>query len=156
MAYKTHGFSDTNQMDFFLNGGVVGGVDVLKILRKGAAAGGLRLFGLDGLTIILTGGTATFSDANDEGLTLVAIKAVIDAVTGNVVAEWRNGKLLLSDPGGVTTVDKDGTANSVFGFSKDSDSVGTPVNPPDGAAPRIITIEAGPHADAFYVTVEEA
>lgn len=155
MTYKTQGFSDTNQMDFFLNGGVAGGVDVRKALGKIGKDLGMGLFGLNGLTLIINGSTVTFVDAADKGLSLETIRALIAAGVAGTTVTWADGKLQVAHATSVT-VNKDGTANKVFGFSKAVDSLAVPINPPDGAPPRITTIGAGPHADAFYVTVEEA
>ncbi len=146
MPFRTLNFSDPEAMDLTLNGGVMGGVSVASVSGK--------VMGLHGLTLIVRTTTVTFSDATGAGLTLAQIKTAVQAVAG-VTASWSSGRLMLKHVSGVT-VDKDGTANSIFGFDGASgvDTVGVVYAPPSGAAPRVLFIGRTPAGDGYFVTAE--
>jgi hypothetical protein len=149
MSYKTYNFTNATAMDLFLNGGVSGGRKVVSANDKG------RILGLHNKTLIINGSTCTFSDAAGTGLTLAQIKTAIQAAAAGVTAAFIDGSLTLEAATAIT-VAKTGTANSVFGFSSNEDTVGTVFNPYDGVAPRVLFIGASPTQDSYAVTTELA
>jgi hypothetical protein len=150
MPFRTENFSNTAAMDFFLNGGLLGGTD----LRKSLVTKG-RLQGLDGKTLVINGETVTFADPTRAGLTLGEVKTAIEAGTTGVEVVWTDGRLGLANATSVT-VGSTGTANSIFGFSSTVDSVNQPYNLPGGAAPAIVAISGSPTGDSISVVLDVA
>lgn len=151
MAIKVFEFGAAKEMEFFLQGGITGG----KIIVTGAG----RLYGLHGLTLIFTApaGTVTFSDAGS-GLTYQDIALQIRTELTSLLAFYRNGQLHLVEAAPTTGVklSKDGTANTVFGFSNGKAHEGIAFNPPDGGAPRFLETRSKAPSDGYYATVELA
>ena len=148
MAFRTENFSNTASMDYFLNGGVIGGTDVRKsLVTKG------KLQGLDGLTLDINAEPVVFSDPTRVGLTLEEVKGAIEDVTTGVTVSWVDGRLGLCHATSVT-VASTGTANRLFGFSKAVPSVNQPYNAPGGAAPAIVAISGSPTGDSINVVLE--
>ena len=145
MSYKTLNFSTTALMDMTLNGLVIGG--------KAPAPSGGKVLGLNGLTLIIGIETTTFSDVTEGGLTLPQIKTAIESATTGITVSWESGRLVLSHATAIS-VKKTGTANSFFGFPTNVDVDAAPINPPDGGAPRIISIGSSPRMDSYFVVVE--
>jgi hypothetical protein len=135
------------QLEHILNGGVTGGA-------KLPLSGG-KVLGLHGLTLILGGGTTTFSDATGAGLSLKEVKTAIEAGAAGTKVLISDGTLSLvkSTPTTPITVVKTGTANSIFGFSSSADTVGT-VYATNTTPPRLIAVTHGPRADSYFATVE--
>jgi hypothetical protein len=117
------------------------------------------VLGLHNLTLIINTTTVTFSDAGGQGIKLYdgptgdSIKKEIEDTVAGVTASFRDGRLALEHASGVT-VDKDGTANAIFGFGKSADNVGTVYNFPSGAAPRVVSIGSSPRMDNYFAHVE--
>lgn len=110
-----------------LNGGVQGNKNLAGLV-----------YGLHGLTLITTtpNFTVTFSDASNAGLTIQQICTAINAVTtpkiafplfSNTSDPTRQSFLTLIDGSGGIVVSKDGTANTILGFSTSAATTGTPV-----------------------------
>jgi hypothetical protein len=145
--YRTENFSNTADMDFFLNGGVKGGKRVVSGADKG------RIHGLHDLTLIVNAETTTFSDASGVGLTPAQVKAAIEAATTSLTVVWRDGCLAFLHASSVT-VGSAGTANRIFGFSSSEDSVNQPFGTPGSSAPAIVTISGSPTGDSIQVLLE--
>jgi hypothetical protein len=149
MSQKFIEVGSLQTLELILAGGVLGGKNL------SPAAG--KVLGLHGLTLIIGIQTVTFSDADGSGYPLVgttkSIKKEIEDATTGVTATFSEGRLVLSKAGGVT-VDKDGTANAAFGFSKAVDLVGTVYDVPGGTAPRVIAVSAGARMDSYFAHVE--
>lgn len=150
MALKIFEFDTAKEMEFFFQGGVRGGRQVTN--QSG------RVFGLHGKTLILTSpaATVTFSDATGAGLSFDAIADQIRTAAPTVSTFWRDGTmhLQLTTPTAAVTVDKDGTANAVFGFSSAKDHAGLYVNGPAGVVPHIVETGTKPRFDGYYAVVE--
>lgn len=147
MAFKVHTFATPNEVEFFLNGGVVGGKSVVGI--------GGKVLGLHGTTLVFNSpaGTVTFSDATGAGLTYQQVKAAIEAVHATVTVSFDHGRIRLVDSGGAVSLDKTGTANTIFGFSTGSDTVGVAYAAPGGAAPALVTVDADTVNNTWTVLV---
>lgn len=144
MPLKVMNFSKPYEMELALTGGVQGGRSVVSIERK--------IQGLHGLTLLVNAATVTFSDPTGTGLTLAQVKQAIDTAA-SVTSTYVDGKLTLRRTGAVTVL-KTGTANPIFGFSTDADTVGVVYAPPTGSAPRLLFITPSPSSDSLVVTVE--
>lgn len=142
-------FGSIEEMELFLRGGISGGKQI-------ASSSGVVL-GLHGKTLIFAApvGTVTFSDPSGDGLTLSEIAQQIAAVV-TVASQFRGGSLSLVQPTPTTGVSlsKSGTANKFFGFSGATDSVGTVVNGPSGAVPRLLQTLPKAQNDGFYAVLE--
>lgn len=150
MANKFIAASTLRELEFILNGGVIGG-------KQLASPEGV-VHGLNGLTLIINTTTVTFTDTTGAGYKLNdAVKSIKqeieDAVAGVTVEFLEGGRLGLKHATGVT-LDKDGTANALFGFGKTTDIVGTVYAPPDGTAPRVLGTGASPRGDNYYAHCE--
>lgn len=147
MALKIVEFNSSVKLELFLNGAVIGGTQLVN--SDG------RVYGLNGLTLIIGTETVTFTDAAGEGYKLIdsvkSIKKEIEDATTGVTAGFIDGQLLLQKTGGLT-VKKDGTANAVFGFSKLSDVVGVAYAGPGGSAPKCHSI--GADLDSYTALLE--
>jgi len=142
--------SNLGELATQLNGGVVGGKSITRSQGK--------LQGLHGLTLIINTSTVSFSDANGAGIPLLgtgSIKALIEAAVAGVQVAYSDEKLVLTHASGVT-VDKDGTANTLFGFDDSADTVGVLYAALDGAVPRVLNVSAGARMDSFFAYVEVA
>lgn len=150
MALKIYEFDTVKDMEFFLRGGVTGGRQVVNQFG--------RVHGLDGLTLIFVSpsGTVTFSDPTGAGLTFAEIADQITTAIGTLSVNWLDGSLhlVLTSPSAAVTVDKDGTANTVFGFSKKKDHAGQVFNGPAGAVPRLVETNNKSRLDGYYAIVE--
>lgn len=151
MAHKFLAAATLQELEFILNGGVMGGNNL------NSPEG--YVLGLDTKTLIIGVTTVTFSDPTGVGIKLYdstggdsIVKEIEDTVAG-VSASFRSGRLALEHASGVT-VDKDGTANAIFGFSKGSDTVGVVYNFPGGAAPRVVSIGSSPRMDNYFAHLE--
>lgn len=129
-----------------LNGGVLSG--------RAIVDGTGKVQGLHGLTLIINTATVTFSDPTGAGLTYAAVKAAIEAVATGVTVTFSAGRMVLAHASGVT-VDKDGTANAIFGFNNSVDTVGTVYAFPAGSAPRVVSVGCGTREDSYFAWVEE-
>lgn len=150
MSLKVYEFDTTKEMEFFLQGGVRGGKVVVN--QWG------RLYGLHGKTLIFTtpAATITFSDPTGAGLTYEAISDQIRATATTLFVFWRDKimHIQMATPTAAVVVDKDGTANSTFGFSGAKDHAGQYFTGPSGSVPRLIETGVKPRRDGFYVIVE--
>lgn len=150
MALKIYEFDTVRDMEFFLRGGVSGGRQVVN--QQG------RIHGLDGKTLVFNNpsGTVTFADTTGAGLTFAEVATQITAVVSTVVINWRDGALhlVLSTAATAVSIDKDGTANKVFGFSSDADHVGQVFGGPTGNTPRLVETNNKSRLDGYYAVVE--
>jgi hypothetical protein len=144
MAQRFIEASTLQSLEFILNGGVVGGVNVVNISG--------RMMDLHGKTLIVNSVTVTFSDPTGQGLTYQQVKLAIEAVVAGTTVSFVDGRLAIRHATGVT-VGGLGTANAVFGFPK-VDTVGVVYAPPDGTAPRVLSIGAGAKGDSYYAHLE--
>lgn len=147
---KIYEFDVLKDMEVFLQGGITGGRRVVD--------GSGRIQGLHGLTLIFLAPacTVTFSDPTGEGLKLSDIQDQISAVSAVIQASWRDQFLTLMRTPATANVslDKDGTANAVFGFSSNKDTTGTYFNGPTGSAPKFLETNNKTRLDGYYVVVE--
>jgi hypothetical protein len=122
MAYTLKQFDTAQEMVDYLNNVVQG---------KSVSS---KIYGLHGLTLIVTpvgdARTVTFADADNEGLSLGEIIAQMEDVNADMVgvAAFRSYRATIPSAYRLTftqagdVVDKDGTANSIFGFDTTGDS----------------------------------
>ena len=129
-----------------INGGVLSG--------RAVVDGTGKMMGLHGLTLIINTSTVTFSDPTGVGLTYAQVKAAIEAAAAGVTVTFSAGRLAFAHASGVT-VDKDGTANAIFGFNNSVDTVGKVYAFPAGAAPRVVSVGCGTREDSYFAWVEE-
>lgn len=148
MAHSFIEASSLQTLKMLLNGGVQGGAQL-------SSSDG-KVDGLHNLTLIINTTTVTFSDANGAGLPLVgtgSIKGVIELAVAGVTVTYDAGRLVLHHATGVT-VDKTGTANSRFGFTKVANTVGIVYGMPGDAAPSVVSIGGGVRMDSYFAHVE--
>lgn len=143
METRTLHFSSSVLMDFTLNGGVIGGANVL--------AGGGRVHGAHGSNLIINEEEVVFSDANGTGLTPLQVRDQIQAATSATVC-WIEGRLGIAHADGVT-ISEAGTANALLGFSSVKPTVGTAYSGPGGTAPTVLSIGGSPDGAGFSVVV---
>lgn len=117
MAYTLKQFDTASEMVDYLN-------DVVQGKSVGA-----KVYGLHGLTLLVTPGgtqrTVTFADPNGDGLTPPEIIAQMEAVNADMVgiAVFRNYRPTVPQTYRLTfhsagdVIDKDGTANALFGLN---------------------------------------
>jgi hypothetical protein len=150
VSLHTYEFDNLKDMEFFLQGGVSGGKEV--VTQNG------RIYGLNGSTLIFTlpAGTVQFSDVLEQGLTFQQISQQIAAVLPALATFWRDKyiHILQKALGGGISLSKSGTANPFFGFSSATDAIGTLFNGPSGATPRYIDSSGKARLEGYYVVVE--
>jgi hypothetical protein len=126
MAYVAKTFDNFEELVDYLN----------DIARGKLLPASSRVYGLDGLTLIINDGvadrTVTFADADGTGLLPKEILAQIAAAHANLGSPnvgFRNyghaapPRVALAVLTSGYTVDKDGTANTILGFSTTADKV---------------------------------
>lgn len=138
----------------FLNGGLIGGVNLLQV-------GGARY--LHGLTLIFdspSAMTVTFAASPASAQVALTVPEILEQIatqTLNAVgAKLRDGQLELLEatPTAGVTITAAGTANAKLGFSTEQDTVGTVYNPPDGVPPRVLGVNPSTTADHVLVFIE--
>lgn len=144
MAQQFIEASTLQGLELIINGGVLGGTKLVGVSGK--------VQSLHGLTLIVNTVTVTFSDPTGVGLTYQQIKTAIEAVVTGAAVRFIDGQLAIEHATGVT-VGAAGTANSIFGFPA-ANVVGTVYAPPDGSAPRVLSVGASPRMDSYYAHVE--
>lgn len=137
----TRKFREVEEVDLFLNGGLIGGADVIQGL------GGLYgINGLIGLTLKFkqpSAATVTFvlstdpNSTNPARLTYKDIKAQVQAVIAAVSVQQFNRYLVLVEttPASGVTIDHTGTATALLGFDANTDTVGIVYGPISASAP---------------------
>jgi hypothetical protein len=156
MVLQVHKIRGLDRSEIFLNGGLFGGY-----LKNG-------VYGLDGKTLILDSPqvanptpppptlpqTMTFS-APAGFLSFQDIITQITAGFTGVHAKGKRGELVIIEdtPTDGITVDKDGTANSLLGFSSYANTVGTVYAAPSGAAPKLVKMGLTALSDGSYVMI---
>lgn len=145
-----------DSVDYFLNGGIVGGTD----LRK--ASGGLFLHGK---TLIFTSPssvTVTFAATPASAQTplsikevLAQIKAAVAALTPSVDQEGHL-RLIEATPASGVAITELGTANALLGFGKVVPVAGVVYNAPDGAAPRYLSTALLSNSETYLVVTEDS
>jgi hypothetical protein len=140
-------FHEIEEMDLFLNGGLVGAVDVIN-----GAEGNYGVYGLVGKTLkfiqpsattVLFVASADPNNPDPNRLTYKDIKEQVEAAIGAVSVQQRMRKLVLIEatPTNGVTIDKTGTANPFLGFDKNTDTVGTKYGSIGGTAPSLQNIQ---------------
>jgi len=146
-------FDTLQAVEHGINGGVIGGAIVVGPDGK--------ILGLDGKTLIFTtpAGTVTFSDKSGQGHTPAEVIAEIKAVHATLQPKFIKRQLWIIEttPTSGIVITGAGTANPIFGFGNVT-VTGIVYNPPDGAAPRVISDNAHGKAtaDGYYIIVEPA
>ena len=157
MALRIREFADLFAAEFYLRGGIRGGQQVVN-------ASGL-VQNLHGKTLIFNtpAGTVTFDESAGAaglggGLTLQEITAQIQAVHAGLQVSLRDRVLNIIEatPTNGVDLDKDGTANKLFGFSKATDNVGKVISAPGGTAPVLVGIWGKTNNDGYMVIIDEA
>lgn len=147
-VFMTRKFREVEEVDLFLNGGVLGGADVVA-----GAGGNYGVYGLVGKTLKFkqpSVATVTFvlsTDPNNTDpsrLTYKDIKSQIETAIAAVSAQQflRRLKLIEAAPSSGVTIDKTGTANTLLGFDKNVDTIGTKYGPVGGSAPCLQGLES--------------
>lgn len=140
-SFITRKFREVEEVDLFLNGGLIGAADIL-----GGTEGNYGIYGLVGKTLKFTqpsSVTVTFVASTDPNnpdplrLTYKDIKARIETAIAAVSVQQYMRKLVLIEvtPANGVTIDKTGTANALLGFDKNHNTVGTKYGPIGGSAP---------------------
>lgn len=151
MALNFRKFNTVDEVSTFLKGHLIGGVDVK----------GRQLF-VHGLTLIFTTPSATVTFAAtvasaQNPLTLQQVKTQIEAQAAGVTAKFNRGRLeLFATTPGAIGLDKDGTANAIFGFTSAADMAAAPYNVPGGAAPALVQIIPDNGSNAYMVVTNDA
>ena len=152
-SFVTRKFREVEEVDLFLNGGLIGGTEIV-----GGADGLYGVNGLVGKTLIFikpSAATVTFvAGADPYRLTYKEIKAQIEAAIAAVSVRQYMKKLVVVEatPTNGVTIDKTGTGNTLLGFDKNNDTVGTKFGPISTTAPCLQGVQ--PLSDSgFTVTV---
>lgn len=130
-SFVTRKFREIEELDLFLNGGLVAGADVIN-----GVGGNYGVYGLVGKTLKFTqpsAVTVTFvvspdpNSTDPERLTFKDIKSQVELAIADVSVQQCMRKLVLVEvvPANGITIDKTGTANPLLGFDKNNDTVGT-------------------------------
>ena len=148
MSIRVHRFETSDDVEHFLNGGIVGGKEVVQ-------AG--RLLGLHGLTLVFNtpSGTVTFDDPTGVGLTLADVKAQVQADVSTIKVTFKSYKIrfIQATPTAPVVLDATGTANSMFGFSDAVDATGIVFAPVGGTPPCVMSTEQNPNQDGWAIFV---
>ena len=150
MPLKIQQFDCIEDAEFYLRGGVSGGV---LALQQGVIAG------LHGKTLIFTAPeakTVTFSDPTGAGLKVSDIVTSVHSVlTGLLISFTKVGlRIIEASPTYGVHISKTGTANTIFGFSNGSDTIGLACTGPTGAVPRLIEMGAKARLDGYFAVIE--
>lgn len=149
MALKILRFASTNEAEFTLNGGIA----------SGASIGG-RIMGLHGKTLIFIepAGTVTFSDATGVGLSPSEVQTQVQAVHAGLKVQFvdRYMRIIEDVPATGVCLDKDGTANSIFGFSTSADTIGVRYGSLSGGPPLLVSLQETATRDGYLAVVETA
>jgi len=118
------------------------------------------LYGLHGKTLIFTAPavTVTFADASGSGLRIAEVMAQIIADSVDVLrCSLRDGILYVKQttPTAGVVLGSAGTANAYFSIASGIVLTGTFYNPPDGAAPRLVSFADTGIMDGFTLLTEE-
>ena len=155
MALRAIELQTADEIQLFLVGGVAGG----KSLSNQTG----RIQNLHGKTLIIGSSTITFDESAGSagqggGLTVKEICQQISAVVTTMTPGLIGGRLSIREttPSSGVTVDKDGTANPLLGFSSSKDSVGIVINAPGVGAPEFVGITTKFAADGYLLIVNEA
>lgn len=140
-SIRTRKFSEVSEVDIFLNGGVIGGVDIVA-----GAEGNYGINGLVGKTLKFSQpstATVTFAASTDPNnpnpnrLTFKDIKSQIEAAIAAVSVQQHARRLVLIEvtPANGVTIDKTGTGTKLLGFDANHDTVGKKYGPISTTAP---------------------
>ena len=148
-----HRFGRRDETEAFLQGGIAGGSFVG------------TLFDLNAKTLIFSAPaaeTVTFVASPATPQASIGIKSIIDQIVAQTtdlivraIKESNGFRLVIIHDVATPTaiVLTVGTANTQLGFS--DAQAGTTYNTPDGAAPRWLSLTAGPLSDSAYTVVTE-
>lgn len=156
---KTRKFLEVGELDIFLNGGVVGGADLV-----GGAGGNYGTYALVGKTLKFaqpSATTVTFVASTDPNnpdpnrLTFKDIKAQIEAAIAAVSVQQFNKRLVLiqvTPSAAGVTVDHTGTGTKQLGFDPNHDTVGIKYGPISTTAPclQAYMYDSGTHMIITY------
>lgn len=137
----TRKFREVEEVDLFLNGGLISGADVI-----GGSEGNYGINGLIGLTLKFKQPgiiTVTFvlstdpKNPNPARLTYKDIKAQIESAIAPVSVRQFNRHLVLVEttPANGVTIDHTGTATALLGFDANTDTVGIVYGPISASPP---------------------
>lgn len=151
-AMYMHKFGNVRDLELFVQGGIRSSKKVVSLDGK--------IQGLHGLTLVfnIPVVTVTFADATAVGLTYAEILAQILSDTASAITgKFIEGALQIldTDLSGAIDLDMTGTANLIFGFRADVDTVGTLFNPPGGSAPRVLFMGGNSQGDGYHLMTEE-
>jgi hypothetical protein len=146
MTVRIKTMSGLAEANAFLAGGIIGG--------KGLSG---KTYGLHGLTLVFTSpaaATVTFATPGasaQEGLTLAEIVTQINAVIAGL-AKVHDSRIHLQ---GSASVIFTGASTAAAMLGLPSAFVGVLYNPPDGAAPRILDMDAAALSGGTYILLLE-
>lgn len=140
---RTREFVELLEMDVFLSGGVIGGLNILGgNATAGGTPGAYGVVGLVGKTFKISQPaphTVTFvaGVSTDGRLIFSEIKAQIEAVATEVRISVFKGQIVIREitPSTGVTIDHTGTATGQLGFDPTTDTVGTLYGGVGAAAP---------------------
>lgn len=147
MALLARKIGDLEELNVYLRGGLVGAAELKA-----------PVYGLDGLTLILTTPAATVTfDTDPEGaqqpLSLVEIVEQINAQAAGYAGVYK-GRLRLMDPAATTGVTVgNGTANTILGFV--NTQAGVPYAAPGNTAPALVSVSPMQGSGAGYLVVTD-
>lgn len=168
MALQLRKHSNIELVDLYLKGGIIGGSAITQIAAEGltqvsASVTAQSALYLHGKTLHFNTPaiTVTFvaSPANiNAPITLRTAMAQILSQTTNVVKpQLIQGRMALvnATAAAIISLNKDGTANALFGFPADADTVGTKYAAPGGAAPALVSIVPCNNDNSYLVVTNE-
>ena len=171
MALQLRKYSNLKLVELILQGGIIGGADIVREASKTATLVGSSpqvtaqsgLF-LHGKTLVFNAPSATVTFAATPAnvqvpMTLPTAIAQIHTQTSNAVkVQLIDGKLAIvdSDASAAVDLDETGTANSIFGFDSTGDTVGTLYNAPGGGAPELVEVMNTLNENTYLVVTNEA
>ena len=149
---KTRKFGTLEELEIFLQGGVIGGVDLFK---RSTAPGGQGLWGLVGATIVFTTPAATVTFTGTETLSVQDVISQIGTQTTSAVQpRLYRGRLVLieASPSAGLVATSASTALPLLGFGDGGFSTSL-INSDGSTSPYLITVQ---HTnDNFYFLATE-
>ncbi len=152
-ALKTRIVQNVQLLDLMLRGGLTAGSQIKS-----------PIYGLHGKKLVFTApaATVTFADASGAGLTHAQVVTQIKAAIATMAPRFVDGQLMLEmvTPSAITlnTQESQSTAARVFGFATTTGAStlsGTLYAPPDGTAPRLVSVGPSGQMDSIILVTEE-
>ena len=168
MALQVRKYSNLELVDLILKGGIIGGSAITQIASEGltqvsasvTAQSALYLHGKT-LVFLAPAVTVTFvaspAGVNSPMTLRAAMAQILSQTTNAVKPQLIQGRMALvhATAASAISLDNVGTANSLFGFAGDADTVGTKYAAPAGAAPALVSIVPCNNDNSYLVVTNE-